>query len=287
MLLFGMFLFIAFTPRQEQGKTSRRRRHLHPGSFIAIGIALGLLGLVSVRYIEHRPARMEPQPPAAAVLAIPATPAIRPPIRVERQISPPGSVLEAVRETPPAETATIVERPASVQPIEMTEFVYHDGGKLVSRKTVPALPEWISQPRMTVANQKTTLVLHSERFATTQEAQQQLWQSLRPVLAADLAETYPASAGWSFALEDARQAGLVEKECDVVWPLEVGRFAEPVHQVHWQIKIADPGRAALYAATRPAAIQERLVHLALAIGAITLLLGAAAFHVRRRTETPC
>lgn len=231
---------------------------------------LGLIGVVSLIATVMGVVYLSRQSPAPAIVATPApSVTIELPLGSQRPKSGSGD-------------GGTIPSPGDIVPRAINETVYHGSGRLVSEKTLEKLPVWVTQPVEPQADAREQLILHSQRFATLDEARAQLWPQLRGRMVSELAARHPELAGWSPTLDEVRAAGVIRKECNVTWPLTVGGFTENVYQVHWQAELTEAICDQLYASIRPAIVRQRLAILAAGLGGVTVLFAAGAFFFHRR-----
>lgn len=194
-----------------------------------------------------------------------------------------ATAIEAVDESD--DTALVPGEPAP--PLSIKETVYHDGGSLVTTKSLSDLPDWVEesgeeQPRPGLRD----FVLSSQRYATVEEARNELMPQLKSRIASELRTQHPQlGSDWHPAMQTAIEAGAVLRECEVAWPLTVGGFTEPVYRVHWQIDLDDEAMEQFYVQARPHIVEDRLQTLAIGIGGLTLLLGGSVLVLRRRESS--
>jgi hypothetical protein len=192
----------------------------------------------------------------------------------------PGEM--ANRFTPPAAPSPMKSIPADaeMQATEIIEKVFHDSGKLTSQKSLQKVPEWTQQTDLIVDQGQEEFVVTSQRFATIEEARTAAWSSLASRLASPLQKSSPEVPAWTPTLDQIREAGIIKRECEISWPIEVGDFTEQVHQVCWQVELSPQSAALLNVAHRPVIVRQRVTSLAVVLGALTLLLGASAVLLR-------
>lgn len=176
------------------------------------------------------------------------------------------------------------DRAASGTPLSIRETLYRPDGSTLSREGILEIPAWVpAESTIERSRDLVDLSLSSQRFATTAEAREQLWKSvLRPELIAFLNEHSSGISLDSLTFEDAQKLGIIKREVDVTYPLEVGGFVEQVHQVHWQVQLDRHTRDLVQQTWKPAIVRKRLALLATVLGGMTLLFGAGALVSRRR-----
>ncbi|MCA8995678.1 MAG: hypothetical protein KDA80_01790 [Planctomycetaceae bacterium] len=238
---------------------------------VAAGVAAMLLAFVFVGYstvrINHGPpsvvvnkfenGAIRPEPPSPPIAPEPG----------DHAIEPPGSSHSAKLLTP----------------LSISETVYRDNGSTVSRTGLSTLPPWIrSENTIEKFGDSVDIYLSSQQFATVDEARAQIW----PVLRNELLEFsgVDLTDGNFMSMEDALRLGIIQREADVTYPLELAGHTEEMHQVHWSTSIDGVTRELVLAQWKPAIVNQRLQHLAAGLGGATLLMGAGAFASRRRRK---
>lgn len=171
----------------------------------------------------------------------------------------------------------------STQPVAITSF---DANSDVPQ-TVDTLPAWVSAWKNLPDSHLTEqLVLTSRRYASVEEAEQELLATLRPRLGAylrrhamsvDLALVTPA---------DLRRTEAILGRVHEQFLVDLGSSQEPVYRVTWQVWLRPSVRDAFAADDRLAERDERLLQLGLGAGLLTLLFGtwAAYFRIDDRTQ---
>jgi len=192
----------------------------------------------------------------------------------------PSPVPVAPLDTVPASSfdAAVLNAPISVWEIHRDE-----SGTIVNRISLEEIPDWVKEEHAsehTDTQQAVVQTLHSERFATAEEARTHLWPQLQRKL---LQELRPVAAGihrWNLKLKDALRAGVILKECEVTWPLKIGEFEEHVIQVHWQVLLSDGTQQQLLTQWKPVIVRQRLFQLASLCGIMMCLFATGAYLLR-------
>lgn len=166
-------------------------------------------------------------------------------------------------------------------PSTIIEILRDESGQVISIRPLSEPPQWLKAPAVVFDHGRTLLTLHSQRFATLDEARQQLWPELKAAIIQELRRASPEVRDWPSTLAEMESAGVLFKECDVTSPLQVGDFQETVHQVHWQAQLTDQTRGQLAALWKPSLIRSRLGQLAVGFGTLMLLMSVGAFAFRR------
>jgi len=171
-------------------------------------------------------------------------------------------------------------------PISVWEIHRNKSGKIMDRISLENIPDWVHHPELSPEHadvpQAVIQVLHSERFATAEEARSHLWPQLQRKLLKELAIAAPGIRQWNLKFQDALRAGVVLKECDVTWPLKIGEFEEHVIQVHWQVFLSDGTQQQLLTQWKPVIVRQRLFQLAGLCGIIMCLFATGAYLLRAR-----
>jgi hypothetical protein len=202
-----------------------------------------------------------------------------------RQVSDEAPLTEPEQSSEASADTDAVADADAPRPVSIREVIHSPNRGATAEKTLDALPEWVREPNPgTRSDDRFDLTLSSQRFATVEEAREQLWSRLVEQIRVHQREKYPEMAGWNLEPGPTLNAGILQRVCIVGWPLEVGGFEEEVYQLHWDVQLNDRTRQRLYAAWRPQEIQKRLTWLGSALGGVTLLLGTTAFALRRRPE---
>lgn len=194
----------------------------------------------------------------------------------------------AVKVAPSSSAADDEATPASVAPdlsipTSIREVIHSPNRGATAENDLEELPDWVREPNLrTRAGDRIDLTLGSQRFATLEEARDQLWSRLAEEIRRHQSDQYPEMEHWTPDSDETLKAGVLQRECIVTWPLEAGGFTVDVYQLHWDVQLNPETRSHLYAAWKPHEVQRRLLHLGSALGGVTLLLGTGAFVFRRR-----
>ncbi|WP_437226440.1 hypothetical protein SH661x_004586 [Planctomicrobium sp. SH661] len=225
------------------------------------------------RYHLPAPALRIPDPP----------PAPQPPVMLPSAVpSPP----EIAATTPPVVPTPVLSSDATGQPlnasdpISIVEVIHDATGREISRNELTVVPDWVNAPDA-VTPSGFEEVLHSQRFATPEEARQQLWPVLQTRILDELAHSHADVRRWMPNHHDIEHAGVIVKECIVAFPLTVGDFQESVSQVHWLVRLDQQTTRDLLARWKPSLVNRRLFQVASLFGAAMLVMGAGAILLRR------
>jgi len=207
--------------------------------------------------------------------------------------APPGSntgIVPAATEpaSPPiASDAPIISTnplEVSAQPLSVVETLRDPHGKTIQQRTVTEIPVW-TQAVPSVREHSETWVLHSERFATEQEAREQLAKVLERELAQRFHHQWREAGHFPIRFRDLEHSGLIHRECVVTWPLAVGAFQESVVQIHWQLKFTSYVEKAFLAVCQQKLVRHRLGQLGGGVVVFSLLLTAGSWIAFRRART--
>jgi hypothetical protein len=253
-IVVALFTGIVLVTRRTRDMGSMRFALAIPAVLLTIGI-----GLVGTFGLARQPIVNRPLPPQSPPHAVP-----------QQHLAEPSA-------SQGSESAAV---DAARSPIEILEKVYHDSGKLISQKSLQKVPEWTQEPATSLDHGSEQFLVTSQRFATIEEARAAASQALVSQLPSRMRNYSAELPEWMPTLEQIRAAGIIQRECEMTWPIEVGGFTEQVHQVCWQVALSAQSVSALNAAHRPILVQQRITVLAVALGAVTLLFGASALLLR-------
>ena len=199
-----------------------------------------------------RPKRSpKPKPATKAVPAAPSTPSTDEP--------PVAAVAEAAEPVTPS--ASIDE--------EAPLTLYH--GTSTTGQPIDSLPDWVKE--LENAPPGSSLVsFSSDRFASIEEAEKQLWNKARDVVSRELEPRFTKYTQWRPPADFVKSHGLVLERCTERTTIDVGKFVEPMYRVHWKVSLSKSVRDSLVAAWRPLVQETRLRDTALGfLGAAALL----------------
>ena len=244
---------------------------------VLMGLGVGLLSIAKVRMshihtLQAAPVRvaMEQTLPPLPGPPSPASPPKKPkrPTKAKpapRVEKPPVSAVAEFPPMPPM--AVAIEQPAPATPAELSPpeaplTVYL--GSSATGKAVDSLPEWTTQTVSAGDGDTGSFTMNSDRFATIDEAEKQLWTKARDLAARDLRQRIPDAAGWSPEPALLRSNGFILERCVERTTIQVGEFVEPMYRVHWRAALSSNVRRAVVDAWRPTR-QEKSVGI-VAIG---------------------
>jgi hypothetical protein len=236
------------------------------GAFLTYGVRRTDLGPATLTRMAQPPVQL------IVVEESPPPPSPDKPGRLKRGPKPkppakaaPSSGVKA--ETSPPEPPAAVLAEKSDNP-EAPITLYH--GWSGNGRAVDALPEWVQEadkPR----GASDGIAFSSDRFATIEEAEKQLWTKAREVVVRDLQARVPEAIHWSPSNDLLKSHGFVLERCIERTSLELGQFVEPMYRVHWKAALSKNVREAVVSAWRPTVQEQRLESTALGF------LSAAAF----------
>lgn len=198
------------------------------------------------------------------------------------------------------ENATVVE---GAQPKHIEELVFtYDGAEYTgplpesgatSRSTessngktvksvgwpMKVIPQWAKEPFTVTEGDRTRHVLMSKRYATEDEARDDLEVTAQAALNEYMQKRYPGISGMQIE-NDMDDIGALKRELVVTYPLQVGEFEEEVKQIYWQLELTPEMGEKIAAAWRPNEVHQRLIYLAVGLAAVTLLMGLGAVLTR-------
>jgi hypothetical protein len=191
-----------------------------------------------------------------------------PPLIVHREIAPPPAPHAPAA---PLERVEIAQTPAgdSIEEYELYAGLNSDG------VAVDQPPPWVSDTE----NNGGTVILESQRYASVEEAENDLWLQLRQRAGELLAEHVPNAKGWmpdQAVLE--RSLAVIERFVEKS-TLVVGEFPVPMYRVHWRVSLNDQTRDFLARVWQPTFTHDRAFSViggfaivSLALAALNLLL---------------
>jgi hypothetical protein len=197
----------------------------------------------------------KPKPEAKSVPAAPTTPPVGD--------TPPEPPVAAVTETTePQSLAASVDEGA---PIAL--FL----GTSTTGRPIDSLPDWVM--KLENAPPGSSLIsFSSDRFASIEEAEKQLWSKARDVVSRELQPRLTKYAQWLPPADFTKSHGLILERCIERTTIDVGKFVEPMYRVHWKVSLSKSVRDSLISAYRPTVQQQRLQETALGFLGATALL---------------
>lgn len=171
--------------------------------------------------------------------------------------------------------------PAGEQPLEVMNHSYFYGASKPQTIQSVGVPQWVTadQQNRPHGEAQRNFVISSQRFATADEARQQLLPQIRDRLQKEFHFAGMPARGLTV---QQLLGTVVQQEAVVTWPLEVGGFQEKVYQVHWQVSLNDGIRREFELASRDENVRKRLTMLGLAAGGLTVAFAAMGRVLRRK-----
>lgn len=141
------------------------------------------------------------------------------------------------------------------------------------------IPQWAKEPFTVTEGDRTRHVLMSKRYATEDEARDDLEVTAQAALNEYMQKRYPGISGMQIE-NDMDDIGALKRELVVTYPLQVGEFEEEVKQIYWQLELTPEMGEKIAAVWRPNEVHQRLIYLAVGLAAVTLLMGLGAVLTR-------
>lgn len=170
-------------------------------------------------------------------------------------------------------------------PISVKELTHnHPNGPVIQNQS-EKIPDWMKAESDFSPRKYTHWIIVSQRYATQEEAQEEL--SKRVVIELEKNQLYVESN----SEQTGKHVGVyvrltrenaILRECEVAWPLEIGGFQEKVYQVAWEMRLNPEVINRFHADWIRQRTQQNLIRLSSAFGAITLLLATLTFLLRRQ-----
>ncbi len=129
-------------------------------------------------------------------------------------------------------------------------------------------------------------VLTSKQFATVEEAEAELFETLTADVQRGFAHHWPDTVGWVPTREDITQSGLITERVDETLTVKVGEFENPVHRVSWLVEFRPDTNQTLHARWYPLEAERRSKLILSALAGVAGLMGVAAMALRRRQQLP-
>ena len=184
-------------------------------------------------------------------------------------VSDPSLALES---TPPSPAPNLIlYNTGNAQPIPIQE-----------------LPGWRKDPphEGSLGAGRAKYVLTSQQFATVDEAEAALFQSLTVDVQESFARYYSPAVGWYPSLEDLRLSGIIAERVVETFSVKVGEFENPVHRVSWLIEFDHDKSTVLLKRWEPIEAQRRAKLILSILAGASGVLGVTAMALRRRRDQP-
>lgn len=182
-------------------------------------------------------------------------------------------------ERPLAGTDRLANVPSGPTPTRI-EYIVGSGPALI----VPELPAWRRNPPRAGSTEQgwSKYVLSSQQFATVEEAEAELFQSITTDVQAGFTYHWPETQGWVPTRDDIVSSGLITEKVIETLPLKVGEFENPVYRVSWLVEFRPEANKALHARWFPLEAERRSRWILAGLAGITGLLGGTAMILRRQ-----
>lgn len=169
--------------------------------------------------------------------------------------------------------------PSGPTPLKI-EYIVGSGPAL----TVPELPEWRRNPPREGSTDQgwSKYVLSSQQFATIDEAEAELFQSVITDVRHGFEYHWPETKGWTPSRDDVVSSGLITEKVIETIPLKVGEFENPVYRVSWLVEFRPEANNALHARWMPLEAERRSRWILAGLAGITGLMGGTAVLLRRQ-----
>jgi len=253
---------------------------------VALILVLALLAARSLRTPPHGSiatlgwSASSPLPHPPGIHHPPLTPPPPTPPQAEMIAMEVGDSSPRMPPDVPAAGPALNQPPSSAgdeAPLAIDEIHRDAQGQVEQERQLTEIPGWVRVPPLAHAPGNPRVIVHSQRFATLEEARNQLNRQVRQQVQSRFNVRAPKFRRWPLTMPDLASSGLVRKECVVTWPLQVGEFQEPVVQLYWELQFSPEVERRLMAAARTDIVQMRLAGLAGAFGTATLVLAAGAY----------
>lgn len=189
----------------------------------------------------------------------------------------PGPPSMMSSEVPIARAKHVAATPSGPEPSKI-EYIVGNGPGL----PVAELPEWRKNPPQEGVSGQSKYVLTSQQFATVDEAEAELFQSVTTDIQSGFGELWPQTRGWIPSRSDIESSGLITEKVVETIPLKVGEFETPVYRASWLVEFRPAVHEALQARWRPLEAERRSHWLLAGLAGITGLMGGTAILLRRQ-----
>ncbi len=154
--------------------------------------------------------------------------------------------------------------------------------------SIQELPGWRKNPphEGSLGAGRAKYVLTSQQFATVEEAEAELFQSLTTDVQESFAKYYTPAVGWQPTPEDLRLSGIIAERVVETFSVKVGEFENPVHRVSWLIEFDHDKSTVLLKRWEPIEAQRRSKLILSILAGASGVLGVAAMALRRRRDQP-
>ena len=154
--------------------------------------------------------------------------------------------------------------------------------------SIQELPGWRKNPphEGALGAGRAKYVLTSQQFATVDEAEAELFQSLTADVQESFAQYNSPAVGWHPTPEDLRLSGIIAERVVETFSVKVGEFENPVHRVSWLIEFDHDKSTVLLKRWEPIEAQRRSKLILSILAGASGVLGVTAMALRRRRNQP-
>lgn len=149
---------------------------------------------------------------------------------------------------------------------------------------ISELPDWrLNPPRneRTLGLGGSQQVLISQQYATVEEAQAQLYESLLSEATRVVWHSWPETSGWSPTRADLDSSGVIAERIIETYSLKVGEFENPVYRVSWLVKFDPVVNHSLLTSWRPTEAEHRARWMLGVLAAVSGSFGVSTLWLRR------
>ncbi len=153
---------------------------------------------------------------------------------------------------------------------------------------IQELPAWRKNPphEGSLGAGRAKYVLTSRQFATVDEAEAELFQSLAIDVQESFAQYNAPAVGWTPTPDDLRVSGIIAERVIETFSVKVGEFENPVHRVSWLIEFDHDKSVALLQRWQPVEAQRRSKFILTLLAGVSGFFGITAMALRRRRDQP-
>lgn len=282
MMFVGLFVLLLIS--RASRKAAAVVAVLSVGAFALLGLTAVRVSPAPAPVVEARRAytMSSPEWHGAGDVPMHPSPAIAPeapraPEAVQAVVAenaPEAVVSDVANATQPAVDAA----PEASTP-EGEATVHHDSLPLAKYTLYPGSsnagvgienpPEWILDPERDQADFMGPQTLTSGRYATADDAENELWKRVERLAGKFLASRHPQSRSWEPTTDLLKEAGVVVERCIEKSELKVITSSESMYQAHFRVQMTDPALALMEHAWRPTLTRERLLTAGGVVAAVT------------------
>jgi hypothetical protein len=178
--------------------------------------------------------------------------------------------------------ATVAEpEPAADLPVEDRIELFE--GRRRTPERLEALPDWAANPEKN--EDPNIAVIDSGQQPDQAACDHVLLVQLQGHLTARLHQQHPETRGWQPNLDEVKNSSAVQERVRQTQFVKIdvssAVIREPLRREFWKVSLEPQVVDKLWAEWRPSASRQRTGILATGVGAVTLLMGAFAFALRR------